>query len=287
MQAETTKGKWWRVAILAPLLSLGFGVFFAFSARPSEGDWLGLSAIAPLFWGLIGGCAGSCVAAAVSAVKRERLWPVGLVAAIPSLLFLIHLFSLVQDAKQTEMRNREYRVIEDKREKERHARNDQLCSEIHVNPHLIMSDEFWRNAGVSNDLRRILISRTLQDKSFNITPEIKDYVRTNYPQFTHYLIMYGRSGHEELESIARDEKLPSGYRNTAVECLLRDDSFHIAPEFKRFVIDHFSYHFFRLHFTKRELEGLAADPTVSERVRKAAVTWLKEKRYVDDARSAN
>jgi hypothetical protein len=287
MQAETTKSKWWLAAILAPLLSVGFGVLFASSASPSENDWLGLSAIAPLFWGLIGGCAVSCVAAVVSVVKREKLWPAALIAAIPSLLFFIHLFSLEQQAKQTEKRNREYRVIADKQEKERRAKIDKLYSELRRNPQLIMSDEFWRNCDASNDLKRIIVSGTLQDRSFKVTPEIKDHVRTNYPQFSHYLIMYGRSSHEELESIARDEKLPSGYRNTAVECLLRDESFRVAPEFKRLVIDHFSYHFFRLHFTKRELEDLAADPTVSERVRKWAVAWLKEKRYVDDARSVN
>jgi hypothetical protein len=287
MQAETTKGKWWLAAILAPLLSLGLGVLFAFGARPSENDWLGLSAIAPLFWGLIGGCSVSCIAAVISAIRRERRWAVAWVTAIPSLLFLIYLFSLVPDAKQNEKRNREYRVIEDKREKEYRAKIVQLCSELRNNPQLIMSDEFWRNAGDSNGLRQVVVVNALQDKSFKVSPEIKDYVRTNYPRFAGFVIMCGRSNHEELESIARDEMLPSGFRNTAVECLLRDESFRVTAEFKRFVIDHFSSQFSRLHFTKRELEDLAADPSVSEWVRKTAEKWLKEKWYVDNARSTN
>jgi hypothetical protein len=88
MAPKKSNGKWWLVAVLAPPLVFGTGLVLPLPAQAYENDWAYKGRIALEFGGLIAGCLISCVAAGISAFKREKFWPTGLLAGALSLCSL-------------------------------------------------------------------------------------------------------------------------------------------------------------------------------------------------------
>ncbi len=82
------KVKWWLWTILSPFLALVAGILVAIALGQHQDDWLGMRAIAPIMFGLLVGCALSCVFAIVSLEKREERSTVAFIAAIPCGLFV-------------------------------------------------------------------------------------------------------------------------------------------------------------------------------------------------------
>jgi hypothetical protein len=95
--------------------------------------------------------------------------------------------------------------------------------------------------------------------------------------------LYNRSSHDELAKIVKDVKNSYGIRETAMDCLLRDESFDVTDEWKKTVFDQFPLKIGLLfggkRFSRIQLGNLITDPKIPSYVKRDADFWLKNGGY--------
>jgi len=284
MKPNQSNGKWWLAAILFPVVGFGGGYFYVI-AGPHN---LGWGALAVIFIGLFGGCVLSIVASAISVAKREKLCGIVLLAGIPSLIFVVKVcVEIPQAAKSSRLANEGFlahqkQVAEqEKQVAEQEPRVIFYREQFRTNSSLITSDDFW-NAQTNKD--RVAMEglwRLLDDKSFMITPEMKNYLIRNGYDYQ-YLIRNRLNNDERIQIVTNTDALRPE-RELAMNCLLWDKSFEITDQWKHYVLDNFpqSKHYLIMSgcFSKNELEALAVDPKVPALDRIDAGNALKMKYY--------
>lgn len=80
-------GHWWLYALLFPVGCAMAGFLLVFVVSQQQDDWLGLRFFLPLIFAVPIGAIGSCIAAVVSIVRRERHSEFGALAGFLCLLF--------------------------------------------------------------------------------------------------------------------------------------------------------------------------------------------------------
>jgi hypothetical protein len=79
---------WWLWTLLSPVGGLAAGILISIARGQHQDDWFGFRAAMPIMFGMLSGCALSCVCALVSLEKREERSTIAFIAAIPSGLFV-------------------------------------------------------------------------------------------------------------------------------------------------------------------------------------------------------
>ena len=267
MKSNQSNSKWWLAAILLPVFGFGVG-YFCLSVGPRNQGW---GAFAVIFLGLFGGCVLSIFTAAISVAKREKLCGIALLAGIPSLLFVVKVcVEIPQAARNAKQSNEHFLAYQkqvaeqEKQVAEQEPRVIYYREQFRTNSSLITSDDFW-NAQTNKD--RVAIEglcRLLDDKSFKVTPEMKDYLIRNGYDYQ-YLIRECLNNDERIQIVTNTDALKPE-RELAMNCLLCDKSFEITDQWKHYVLDNFpqSKHYLIMSgcFSKSELETLAVDPKV-------------------------
>lgn len=287
MKPNQSNGKWWLAAILFPVAGFGFGYFFAITAPHNQSDWFGMAVLARLFLGLLIGCVLSIIATFISAIKRERFFGIALLAGIPSLIFVDNICShFPQAAKNAKQANEQFFSYQKQVAQQEAQRAEQearaICyrEEFRTNSSLITNDEFWSSPTNQNNEVVSGLTQLVDDKSFQITPEMKNYLIRNGHGYQ-YLIRKRLNNDERIQIVTNTDALKPE-RELAMDCLLWDKSFEITEQWKHYFLDNFpqSKHYLIMSgcFSKSELEALAVDPTsASDRI--DAGNALKMKYY--------
>ena len=288
MKSDQSNGKWWLAAILFPIVGFGFGYFFAITAPHNESDWFGLAVLARLFVGLLIGCVLSSIATLISVIKRERFFGIALLEGIPSLIFVVNVCSHIPQATKNAKQANEHFLAHQKqvaKEEARRAEEEPIilhyCDEFRASPECITDDGFWNSPTNQNNEVVRGLTRLFDDKSFQITKEMKDYLIRNGHDYG-YLIRSCLNNDERIQIVTNMNALKPE-RELAMNCLLWDKSFEITDQWKNYVLDNFpqSKHYLIMSgcFSKSELEALAVDPNVPALDRIDAGNALKMKYY--------
>jgi hypothetical protein len=288
MKPNQSNGKWWLAAILFPVVGFGFGYFFAITAPHNTSDWFGLAVLARLFLGLLIGCVLSSIATLISLIKREKFFGIALLAGIPSLIFVVNVCSQIpKAAKNAKLANEHFLAYQkqvaeqEKQVAEQEPRVIYYREQFRTNSSLITSDDFWNSQTNKDKVAIEGLCRLLDDKSFKVTPEMKDYLIRNGYDYQ-YLIRECLNNDERIQIVTNTDALKPG-REFAMTCLLCDKSFEITDQWKHYVLDNFPQlkHYLIMSgcFSKSELEALAVDPNVPALDRIDAGNALKMKYY--------
>lgn len=283
MKPNQSNSKWWLVAILLPVIGFCGGYLRAINAPHNQSDWFGFSALVPIFLGLLIGCALSVIATIISAIKREKLFGIALLAGIPSLIFVVNFCSQIPQAVKNSKRANEHFLAYQKQVKEQEAQVLDYRDEFRANPSLITNDGFW-NAQTNKDRSaQDGLDRLIEDQSFKFTPEINEYIIKRFPGRTEELMQNKRLSQDELIKIVKDVQYSHRIREAGVYVLIKDRSFDVTDEWKKYTIEQFPDEIGDLlldrRFTKSEVEALIADPTIDNGTKEVAKRTLKEGTY--------
>ena len=284
MKPNQSNSRWWLAAILLPVFGFGGG-YFCVIAGPRNQGW---GALAVIFLGLFSGCVLSIVTATISVAKREKLCGIALLAGIPSLIFVVKVcVEIPQAAKSSRLANEHFLAYQkqvaeqQKQETEQEARAIYYREEFRTNSSLITNDEFWSSQTNQNNEVVGGLTRLFDEKSFQITPEMKSYLIRNGHDYQ-YLIRKCLNNDERIQIVTNTGALMSE-RELAMNCLLWDKSFEITDQLKHYVLDNFPQSKRELImsgcFSKSELEALAVDPKIPALDRIDAGNALKMKYY--------
>ena len=280
-------GLWWLAALLLPVLGGGIGLAIGLSAPANQNDWFGMRVLVPILFGLLAGCVLSCGAAVISLQRDESLAAVGLMAAIPAFVFLVWSGVSFVQAKRERARQTVLSAANYQEEEAKRALMTHWQEEIKAHPALITDDEFWRTHNDPDHVAQWGMNWALQEKTFVVTPEIKAYVIKHFPREVSLVFSNGRSSPEELQCIVNDRTCSHEVRETALDCLLRNEAFEVPNEMKRLVNDEFPQKYGLLwggkKFTRSELEELVRDPKIADHVKRDAAQYLKSGTFKKEA----
>jgi hypothetical protein len=279
VKPNQSNGKWWLAAILFPVFGFGGG-FFCLIAGPRNQGW---GALAVIFLGLFSGCVLSMVAAAISAVKREKLCGIALLAGIPSLIFVLKVCVEIPRAAKSSRLSNEHFLAHQKQVEEQEARVICYREEFRTNSSLITNDDFWNAQSNQDHSAQDGLDRLIEDQSYKFTPEINEYIIKKFPGRTEGLMQNKRLSQGELIKIIKDVQHAHKIRETGVYVLISDRSFNVTDDWKKYIIEKFPNEIGDLlldkRFTKNEVEALLADPTIDNGTKEIAKRNLREKNY--------
>lgn len=219
MKAEKRNSKWWLLALLSPVLAICFSMLTATQAHASQDDWFGMGIIAFVLKGVLIGCVGSCLAAIVSGLRRERLFVIALIAAIPSAGFVVRYYIAINERDKNREIQSAARAADYKKQEERHAQILRCRDELRVNPSWITSNEFWNVHDTPSHEYQYGLLNLLGDKSFEVTPAMKAYVLKKFPIYGNSLFSAARFTREELIEIIASQSYSEGVRTWAKQNL--------------------------------------------------------------------
>jgi hypothetical protein len=179
--AVRSESKWWLVAIVSPLVVIGIGILLGLTARSNENDWLGIRFILPIFWAIVVSCFFSLFAAVISLVKKEKFWGVAVLPAIASLCFLVKLANTEIHVNKQAEEQAARQAVQRKHDEEKFKLIAAWEEKFRANPELITNDQLWHNQKDSDQVAKFGLIWLLQDMSFNVTDNIKEFVITNFP----------------------------------------------------------------------------------------------------------
>jgi hypothetical protein len=152
--------------------------FFIATSGPRNQGW---DALIPIFFGLLVGCVRSCLVSILSAIKRERFFGIALLAGIPSLIFIVKVCVAIPQGAKDAKRQNESIAAHYKHEEETIAQIKKFSDEFSSTPSLITNDDFWQSQKSDRGKSAMYgLIGVLQDKSFEVTPQIKAYVISNF-----------------------------------------------------------------------------------------------------------
>ncbi|MGA3143890.1 MAG: hypothetical protein ABSF10_12850 [Verrucomicrobiota bacterium] len=278
-----SNGKWWLAAILLPVMGFGAGYFFAVIAPHNQSDWFGGAVLGRIFLGLFVGCILSCIATGISVATREKLWGLSLLGGIPSLLLIVNVCIEIPKAVKGARESNKSFIAYQKREQARETRIQSYCNELRTNSSLITSDDFWNGQTNQDFSAQYGLDRLIEDQSFKVTPEMNEYLIKKFPGRMEELMRYKRLSQNELIKVIKGVQYSRRIRETGVYVLISDKSFDVTDEWKKYIVDQFPSEIgdLLLHecFTKSEVEGLVADPKISDSIKELAKRNLAEGRY--------
>ncbi len=266
------EGYWWLAAFGAPVACGAFGLLFALGSSTTQSDWFGMGRLVPAIIGLLAGSILSCAAAFVSFLNREANAPASLFAALPAFLSIVWAAWAYHHSEADRKHQIEINAQYYKQQKEDQIQNTRWRDELHANPELITSDAFWLQNKDHRRTAELGLRWLIQDKTFAVTPEIRNYVLKNFPDAIFVIFQSDRFDSNELKAIARDKHADHRLRDMAVDSLLRDTEFEVSGDWRKFVVEEFpakaSFLFGRKKFTKAELEAIVLEPKTPN--------WIKE-----------
>lgn len=155
------------------------------------------------------------------------------------------------------------RAREEQHNREREARiaaSKLVLEKLKTNPGLLTEDVFW-DEQPANDYGLLWF---LQEPTTPHTPAINAYLLKRFPDKSTEILSNGRANHEELTAIAGDRQQPFDTRESAIDALLRDNSFEFGEPWRRMVIEEFTPKvtllFGTRRYTRQELAALYGDP---------------------------
>lgn len=166
---------------------------------------------------------------------------------------------------------------------------------LRANPSLITSDAYWNSqTNQNNQYRNDVVtglSELLRDKSFQVTPEMKDYIlkgKTRVPQYkgkgttreANRLLQ--RMDNDELIDVVEKADYSPAIRTTALYYLrTRNVGKPLLPdEFRKYVLEQFTSNILNdsytntITFTRSDLAAAVVDPKIGEADRSRFKEWL-------------
>ncbi len=256
-----SNGRWWLCAILFPIGCAVAGFLLGFGVPQQETDWLGLRFFLPLLFGLPIGAVVSCTAAIISVARRERNSPIGALAGIVCLVFLVWFGASYARGREDYRHQVELNAASHRADEARMKRIGALLAEFKAHPQKITDDSFWREHTTPDREAEFGLSWFLQDESVDVTPEIADYVLRHFPNEAGLLLHRINYTPEALTAIAMNSAMHVDSRAHAIRRLARDESYYPTKEFKEMVVVEFPLELGILlqkkRFTPEELRDFA------------------------------
>jgi len=178
------------------------------------------------------------------------------------------------------------REEQNNREKEtRIAASKLVFEELKVNPALLTDDTFW-NRQPPNDYGLLWF---LQEPTAPRSPEINAYLLKRFPEKSTPILSNSRATAAELTAIAGDRQQPYNTRESAIDALLRDDSFDFGEPWRRMVLEEFvlkaTLLFGTRRYTRQELVELSKNPKAPAWIQQTARdniarNWFKAEEIV-------
>jgi hypothetical protein len=170
------RGVWWIVSLFSLGSCIGAGFLVALSQPHRESDWLGMSLIVPIFFG-IGLGALLCVAfATVSLVRKERgsLW--ALLAALPCGALLMWALLGLAD---TSIKEAEYKAA--------HLRLEQYTAQLRKDPEVGLREKWYE----SKDNEKFCAYRdSFSDSQVPYSTELLQRIYDGVPKSENYVFMH-------------------------------------------------------------------------------------------------
>jgi len=170
---DSPKGRWWLFAYLLPVLTIGVGLLFAFTARFNQDDWFGMRYIVPVALGVFFGSILSCVATIVSLVRRENRSAFALLPGMASFIFLVYTASIVIPA---------YLDIRNRKNQDQHEQKimTPILAEFKAHPELITSDDYWNSHTDFVSERHSALCSLIDNNSIKISDDTKNYLLNRF-----------------------------------------------------------------------------------------------------------